>query len=240
MAMAIDPGEGERDELAGEYVLGTLDTIERASVEMRLRFDKDLSRSIEQWERRLDPLLDAIPAMEPSFMLFPKIIAAIERGESGKDTIMLRLRQRVRLWQCAAGLAVASAAALLLFIGLSRQAWQSQFVAVLETPDRTPAFVAAVDTNRGAIAVRRLGPDPEPGRSYELWAIRDSSSPESLGIVDQKIGLYRDQVHQVNAGPPSNILLAVTMEPQGGSPTGKPSGAPLYTGKLVQAPLRWR
>jgi anti-sigma-K factor RskA len=64
------------------------------------------------------------------------------------------------------------------------------------------------------------------GKSYELWAIGDGrKQPESLGIIDKDV--------QRNVAISPGTILAVSLEPAGGSPTGQPTGPVVYTGKLV-------
>jgi anti-sigma-K factor RskA len=48
--------DGLLDELAGEYVLGTLDGEARERFESRLSIDGDAQRAVAQWESRLSPL----------------------------------------------------------------------------------------------------------------------------------------------------------------------------------------
>jgi anti-sigma-K factor RskA len=53
--MANAEQDRDWDDLAAEYVLGTLDAAERAEVERRLRSDARLAQALAAWERRLDP-----------------------------------------------------------------------------------------------------------------------------------------------------------------------------------------
>ena len=72
------------------------------------------------------------------------------------------------------------------------------------------------------------------GKSYELWIIDAKlGAPRSLGVLptssverDRKLGDY-------DAAVVTGATYAVTVEPEGGSPTGKPSGAPVFVGKLI-------
>jgi anti-sigma-K factor RskA len=111
------------------------------------------------------------------------------------------------------------------------------YIVVLESADRSLAFVAAADPKTGVLSVRRLGPPPPAGRSFELWAIRDGAPPQTLGVVGASAIVPKDKLAKGTGGAPlSNILLAITEEQAGGTPDGKPTGAPLFTGKFVQAP----
>ena len=64
-------GQDNIDDLAAEYVLGTLDAAERVAVAARRLREPALEAAIQVWERRLSPLNDLvrkenIPAIAPS------------------------------------------------------------------------------------------------------------------------------------------------------------------------------
>ena len=61
------------DGLAAEYVLGTLDASERASVAARRQRETSLDDAITAWERRLSPLNDAASEIAPPAATFAKI-----------------------------------------------------------------------------------------------------------------------------------------------------------------------
>jgi len=54
------------DELAGEYVLGTLDAAERDRFEARLRDDPAAAAAVADWQARLQPLADSRPEAPPA------------------------------------------------------------------------------------------------------------------------------------------------------------------------------
>ena len=57
--------EDDIDGLAAEYVLGSLDADERKEVAARRRTDAALDRAIKAWEKRLGPLSEGVPDLEP-------------------------------------------------------------------------------------------------------------------------------------------------------------------------------
>lgn len=54
------------DELASEYVLGTLSAPEREAVQQRLRNEPELQAAVDAWERRLLDLTDLAGTHPPS------------------------------------------------------------------------------------------------------------------------------------------------------------------------------
>ncbi len=168
MAMT-EPGSGDPSGLAAEYVLGTLDAEEKAEAEALLRSSGAFAAEVEAWRRRLDPLLEAAPATPPAGV-FEEVLAAIGAREDGAPAAIVQLRRRAAIWKWTAAAATALAASLLVVIAsrIPGPPATPSFVAVLESADKKPAFVATAGPARGGLFIERLGPPPPPGRSFEL------------------------------------------------------------------------
>src|SRR5882757_526236 len=67
------------DGLAAEYVVGSLDALERKEVAARRKVDATLDAAIRAWENRLGALSDAVPKVEPPQGLFLKIAREVWR-----------------------------------------------------------------------------------------------------------------------------------------------------------------
>jgi anti-sigma-K factor RskA len=68
------------------------------------------------------------------------------------------------------------------------------------------------------------------GKDYELWALPDGTSvPKPLGVI--KAAGQTVTVPSALHGP---MLLLVSLEQRGGSPTGLPQGPVLWAGHLSQ------
>ncbi len=71
--------------------------------------------------------------------------------------------------------------------------------------------------------MRRVAATPEPGRSYELWLVSDRfPQPRSLGLVGEEEFTVRPALASFDPDTISGATYAVSLEPQGGSPTGVP------------------
>ena len=70
-------------------------------------------------------------------------------------------------------------------------------------------------------------------KAFELWLIPPGDKPHSLGLIDPsrpvRINVPKSLLPQVN----SNAVLAVSLEPPGGSPIGQPTGPVIANGKLA-------
>ena len=226
----------EREDIgeAGEYVLGTLDAAERAAFESRLALDASLQAEVAAWQRRLAPLDDEVREEEPPSHLLTRIFARIDAPVASN---ILQLKRRVNAWRGATVIFAAAAAALLVVLTM-RGIWQPApqkglYVAVLQGRDATPAFVAAVDMKSKEMVVRRVGAASPAGHSYELWALGGGrAAPQPLGVIEASMRL---PAGQLGDRPIAATMLAVSLEPAGGSPTGLPTGPVLFTGKLISA-----
>lgn len=112
----------------------------------------------------------------------------------------------------------------------------AQFVAVLQQNAAAPAFILTVDTATKNFTVRRVGATLEAGKSYELWLVSDKlQRPRSLGVIGGSDFTIRPSLSAYDNDTINRATYAVTIEPEGGSPTGVATGPIVYTGKLVES-----
>jgi len=111
-----------------------------------------------------------------------------------------------------------------------------RFVAVLQQGGASPAFILTVDVASKTITARRVAADAQAGKSYELWLVSDKfPAPRSLGVVGADEFTSGAKLASYEPDVISGATYAVSQEPEGGSPTGAPTGPVLWTGKLVEA-----
>ncbi|MBL8838422.1 MAG: cupin domain-containing protein [Alphaproteobacteria bacterium] len=85
----------DRDALAAEYVLGTLDADRRGDVRRALASDGALREAVAAWERRLMPLVERAPSVTPPPDLWARIEARLDAGMPGTTTV----RAAARMWE---------------------------------------------------------------------------------------------------------------------------------------------
>jgi anti-sigma-K factor RskA len=197
-------------------------------------------------EMRL-PEVTSVPAAVP-----PPVVQEITPDGSN----VVRLQNRGRGSRTLAGLMTAIAAGLAAFVVVQAyrpdllpekmrpqprvevvQAPQpAQFVAVLQRDGGSPAFIMTVDVNSKEFTVRRAGADAPAGRSFELWMVSDRfpNAPRSLGVIGATDFTTKPALQQFDAATINAAIYAVTLEPEGGSPTGAPTTPPIYAGKLIE------
>jgi anti-sigma-K factor RskA len=215
----------ERDGLAAEYVLGTLEAREAAELDAQMETDAEFAASVAAWERRLAPLLALAPPEAPPRELW----ARIERSLGGATA---PARKAWRFPWPALGIGASAVAAGLAAFLVLRPTPQAPLMTVLLTSRDQPAWLveAQGDTIRLAALNRR---EIEPGRVAQLWALpQGATAPTSLGLVPES---GRFSVTPTTLRPSPGMLIEITLEPPGGSPTGRPTGPVLFIGRLSAA-----
>ena len=229
-----------REKLAAEYVLGTLRGGARRRFETWLRTDGTLRAAVASWQGRLGALAElGRPVAPPA-----RVWEGIERRLSGLATAAPRApwwrfwqNRTARPWGVLA--LTASAAALVLAVrvadlsGLAETAGPQQVAALTDVQSRT-ALVVTADTARGRLDVRVAQDVRVPSdRTLQLWAITRTGKRRSLGILPDNRST--DLVLDARATGPDVALLAITLEPRGGSPDPNgPTGPVLYKGSWAR------
>lgn len=233
----------DREVMAAEYVLGTLDASERAQAEVLLASDSEFAARVRYWENYLGALLASVEPVEPRRDLFPRIRAMIA---SGGGVQVIDLTRRLNRWRGTALAASALAASLLLFVGLrdfapdylpaALRPDSQRFVAVIQQSKDAPAFLLTVDTRNRSFTVRKVSAEVPAGRSYELWLVHDKfPAPRSLGVISEHEFTRPAAFAEYDPQIINEATYAVSVEPPGGSPTGQATGPIVFTGKLIEA-----
>ncbi|WP_431267879.1 anti-sigma factor [Dankookia sp. P2] len=175
----------EREALAGEYVLGTLDARLAAEVAAALPSNLALREMVAAWEARLAPLIDLALPEAPPPDLWRKIEAALPgAAPEAEPAPRPGLGSRwARLWQGWAIGASAVAAGLAGFL-LLQPPPEPRLMTVLLTSRDQPAWV--VEAQRGgALRLAALNPQPvDADRVLQSWALpQGATAPTSLGLI---------------------------------------------------------
>ena len=225
------------DELAGEYVLGTLDAVERATAAARRQREPALDAAIREWETRLAPLNALAASMPPPKDLFRRIEQRISGDTLQQNTAavaeLAALRRHVTRWKRVAAAASAIAASALLMIGLRDTSYREPpktYVAVFAKDDILPSFYLTMDLEKRELTIRPIDAQKQPGRTYQLWIASDQlgPAPQSLGLVDDNLAPTRKRLTTFDASLLQRATFGVSLEPAGGSPTGRPTSPALH------------
>nr|WP_245214807.1 anti-sigma factor [Pararoseomonas indoligenes] len=215
------------DALAAEYVLGTLDAREAETVRRALPVDAALRDAVDAWEARLGSLTALAPPVAPPPALWDRIEASVA-GRPAAPVVPLRTGRLWKAWATGATAIAAGLAALLVL----RPAEPPRMTTVLLSSRDQPAWL--VETEGGGLRLASLTPRPlEPGRVQQLWALAPgATAPVSLGIIPAE---GRATVAPGVIRPEPGMLIEISVEPPGGSPTGRPTGPVIFIGRLAPA-----
>ena len=226
----------DREGLAAEFALGTLSATERHEAESLMVGDTEFAGMVRAWERRLIPLALALEPVETPPRIRGAVMKAIAGDAAGSDTV-LAWKRKATAWRWATLGASAIAASLAAFLLVGKPSvplTDQRYVAVLQAEGPGPAFLASIDLANGSISVRTMGAAPQPGKSYELWAVGGGrDKPQSLGVIDASFRIPASKLGKIDPAIMSDTLFAVSLEPEGGSPTNQPTGPVMFTGRLV-------
>jgi anti-sigma-K factor RskA len=216
----------EMDMLAAEYVLGALDTAERARAEHLAKTDASFALQIADWQARLGGL-NADYADVPAPDLMPQIEARLfgTAAQPARWGWLRNLARRNWGWMDGlAGTAVLTAASVLLLALMLSLSPAPVLTATLRA-DASPVQFSAHLEDGTLTLTHTQGSAALANHSYELWIIQDGAQPVSLGLIDGTLTL---------PAPDAAIgyVLAVTDEPLGGGPGGKPTGPVIAAGKF--------
>jgi anti-sigma-K factor RskA len=231
-------GAEQNRPLAAEFVLGLLEGEEKAEAERRLASEAAFAREVEMWRARFMAFDDSTDPRPAGDALWRKIEAAIAGPAPAGAAAP---SPWARLWSSIAVLRAAtiatSFAALLLAVGLGFAVYKSReqpvMVAVLLDGDRPGAVVHAYADGRVVLVPLTTINVPE-GRVLEVWTLPSRErGPVSVGLMSQARTL-RLNLKDLPA-PALQQLFEITVEPSGGSPTGRPTGPVLFKGTTAQA-----
>lgn len=221
--------ESTRDALAAQYVLGTLQGAPRRRFEQYLQADNALRDHVNDWQERLQPLLDGVEPVTPS----PSVWSTLAERLGFTDAAP----QQSSWWSWRPALAGFAVLLLIATIFLGepiRQDW-------LFLPDVEVAFADAnqqplwkieADSGNDKLVVTALGDVAvDADKTMELWLLRDNDqTPVSLGLLPTRNG--EAVTVRASAAIATGTGFAVSLEPTGGSPTGLPTGPVLYVQSL--------
>ncbi|MGI8560267.1 MAG: anti-sigma factor [Luteimonas sp.] len=258
MSTPYDDIPDSDDLLAAEYLLGLLDADARSGAQARLQQDHAFAAQVAAWEDYFSPWLEGIAPVEVPAALWPRIRAALWQHElpARGSTPVARpsLWDRLPFWRglAAGGFAVAAAsmAALLVTVrSVPEPVAPPPPVPVVTMPTPAPpaapmavsllhddgsaAYNAVVNPDTGVIVLVPVHM-PDDVRVPELWLIGDDGVPKSLGVIARDRAMQVRIPDSVRQAAEANAIFAVSLEPEGGSPTGQPTGPVVAKGNLIE------
>lgn len=219
-----------RDLLAGEYVLGLLRGAARRRFERLMMDSRPLAAAVTAWEGRFAAWALRLKPVEPPAYLEWRLLGRVRAESRGRGGLA-----RNTFWRTWA---VAATVVLAIVVVTQRltppaEVKPAEFALVSDAKG-TPLWLISVHPEANRVDMKALMPNPAPaGKSYELWMIPDGGKPVPMGLMNDS-GLASETVSTGLLGRLAQAkALAISLEPQGGSPTGQPTGPVLWVAPLV-------
>jgi anti-sigma-K factor RskA len=218
----------EDDEIrAAEHALGLTDESAREAS------DQAFAAAVEAWRARFAPLLGVERTPPPE--LWDRIVKRLPANDPARP------------WRIAT-FAASAAAAVLLGVLLLRPEAQApapapapqiaaapaakMMVAALTPKEGQGSVTIAFDDREGRMTVTPVGMDAG-ARAPELWVIPADGKPRSLGVIADDAARTMVVPAAQRAMIADGVTFAVSLEPEGGSPTGQPTGPVVMTGTMT-------
>jgi anti-sigma-K factor RskA len=247
--MSDDDDNIEMDDenvLAAEYTLGLLSAEESQAFEELLSIDPGFRQRYAFWAEGFAGLTDDIAPVEPPADLKDRILAELfpDKTLSRADPLATAdseprpsFLQRLGLFPAVAGGLLAALVVLgVVDLMIDDAPTPATYVAEVAAEDQSLVVMASYAADRATLTVDRQAGAAAAGRSLELWLIPpgDGQAPISLGVLPQEtaaaIQILADLVPSLDQG-----TLAISDEPEGGSPGDAPTGDILATGAITAA-----
>jgi len=233
-------------DLLTAYALGVIEPDEIARVSALLDEQPELRATLAELRATADMLPYGLPEASPPTELRQRVLDhATGRSAPATTSPPRRVANRMRGW--VLGLSgIAAVAVLAAVIGWAQlfqtrellaqsraelaqtqaQVADAQVLIASLTGDGSSASILRTRDGE-AVLVAQL-PPLQPGRVYQLWRIQGNNSPASAGLFHVDSQGYTTAALPADQQPQAGEIVAVTNEPDGGSPG--PTSKPLIAG----------
>ena len=229
---------------AAEFVLGLLDAETHATAERRLTIDPVFAREVAVWQKHFAAFDDTADPVVPADDLWRRIEADMAAAAPAAQVAPPGLLRR--LWNSLGALRIAALSGTVAALAFATVAVVSVRHAQ-EVAARKPVYVAILvdDATRQAGAVVNAFADGRvemiplvdmtvpAGRALQVWTLWNREvGPRSVGLLERARATPLDLQRLPNTT--NDQLFEITLEPAGGSPTGRPTGPILYKGTTAR------
>lgn len=205
----------QRNQMAGEYVLGTLEREDKARFEALLMVSHDAQREVEQWREHLDVLNDSLTPVAPPQQLWKSIDQAT------------RPKKSFSLWSWQP--LTAFSLVVLLAVGMIFQPFsqpENVYVYLIKDEQQDPGWVMNASFKEDMLTIKCLKEVEMPDNTfYEAWLMIDGKEPVTLGFLPgEEEGTRTMKLKPEWKKHLMDSEIVVTMEGPDGAPSGYQMG----------------
>jgi anti-sigma-K factor RskA len=214
----------EMDELYDLYLMGVLESEQAAEIASHLdRNCEHCTSQIEKAQALIGSLASLVELRPPPPKLRERVLA-----------IANPVRVKRSVWPAAFALACAASAGLLFWGTAQRRSFDGAVQQLQEMRrQRNVQFGQAPDSPHGRVFLSRNGgivflgshlPGLPQGKTFELWLVPPKGNPQAAGLFTPNSQGISVNVLARSVDPARFAAVAVSVEPNGGSPqpTSKP------------------
>jgi len=221
------------EELAAQYVLGTLRGPARRRFERYCKSNASALHAVRRWEDRLVDLLANVVPVAPSAVVWDQIKFRVRRDRA------LRPKRGFATfgnWRFALA---AGIAALAIAFGLWTGFGPTTAQPFASFWNQEQGQLWNIEAPRNRVELRIAAAENlqlDAARAYELWALpADGAAPVSLGLMPKSGRITLELNDAQRMALSRSRKIAISLEPPGGSPTGAPTGPVLFVTDIVVA-----
>ncbi len=242
------------ERLSAEYVLGTLQGKARDRFERLMAESYRIRMAVWSWESQIVPMASVAPTVRPPKHIWPSIRARISKTRPRLQAVakpkitpapVQNLVSGFWRWWSYAATSACLVLGVLLALQLPSTSIQSasensiDSVALFSNQEAQPQWLVSFDMESGQLKAKALNAIAvETGQAFELWVLPDAGNPQSLGLLpvsDSAEATVNTALSQaLIALLRSANGLAISVEPEGGSPTGLPTGPVVYQSSIIE------
>ena len=213
----------QRNNAAADYVLGLLESADKARFEALQAVSHEAQLEVEGWREHLNVLNDSLKPQAPPARVW-KNISKATKPES--------MWSNLRFWQGAsASMALAAFFTVMLWTQNPLHSNGMDYVYVVQGKGSQPEWIVNASLSQKKVFVEAVQPDALPvGQACELWLMVAGQEPVSLGILP-KMGVNEIAIDPAWRGALQNSPLVITLEKPSGAPSGFNMGPVLTKGQ---------
>lgn len=226
------PPAHERDQLIAEYVLGVLSSAECAQVEAMAAEHPSIRAAIDAWQSHFGCWLDQLPEATPPAHVWQAIEAQLFPANEPAMPKRPGVWRNLGFWRwTSAALAACLLASVVALVQPPRPTAPAM-LARLEQSDGYTLFAATVQAGGQSVLFVPTKTTTWQERSAQAWLIAGDGKPRSLGLLAANAATALAVPAELAGAFTEGAVLAVSLEPLNGSPTGLPTGPVIAQGKI--------
>lgn len=220
------------DLIAGEYALGLLEGEALDDFERRLARDRELAARVARWREHFADLDATATPVRASPQLWERIEASTGRRDMREPAPKPRagLWSNLGFWRGASFAGAAASLVLAVALGLvaGRSTPRPVVIAVMQTGEMSPGAIVQAFADGSLTIVPLKDFEVPAGLTMQVWTLWDKEKgPVSVGLIER---VRSARFERADLPQQRDQIYEITLEPAGGSPTGRPTGPVLVKG----------